>query len=135
MENITIAGRIGRDAEVRTTPQGDKVASWSVAVDYRAGSERATRWYDCSIWGKRGEALAQYLTKGSSVTVGGEFGTREHGGKTYLTVRANAVTLQGGKPEARADNHQAAGGDKYGKPGSDVDGRDGRAEFDDEIPF
>ena len=71
MQNITIAGRVGRDAELRRTQGGDAVCSFTVAVDYRNGREKATNWWRVSLWGKRGEALAPYLLKGVSVTVSG----------------------------------------------------------------
>lgn len=96
MKNVTIAGRIGRSAELRRTQGGDPVASFSVAVDDRSGKDKATVWFDCSVWGKRAESLTQYLTKGTAVAVSGELGTREHNGKTYLTVRVNDVTMLGG---------------------------------------
>lgn len=121
MKNITIAGRIGKDAVVRTTQGGDKVTSWGVAVEERSGQEKRTIWFDCSLWGKRGESLAQYLTKGASVTVSGELSTREHEGRTYLTVRVHDVTLQGGQRE---------GGQTRPEPQQNR-----REELDDEIPF
>ena len=95
MKQITIAGNVGKAADIRTTQNGDKIASFSVAVSDR---NKNTTWFDCGIWGKRGEALAQYLTKGAKVTVCGELSTREHEGKTYLSVRVDQITLQGGKP-------------------------------------
>ena len=130
MKAITIAGRLTRDAELRTTNSGDRVASFSVAVDDRSGREKATLFFDCSLWGKRGEALAPHLTKGSSVTVSGDFGTREHEGKTYLTVRVNDVTLQGGgKP--RDEHDQRPAGERRGGGGSEPAYHD----LNDDIPF
>lgn len=96
MKNITIAGGVTRDAVTRQTQGGDSVCGFSVAVDDRRGQDKTTLYFDVSIWGKRGDALAQYLTKGSRVAVSGDLGTREHDGKTYLTVRAEQVTLMGG---------------------------------------
>lgn len=95
MKQITIAGNIGKDAQVRRTQDGTAVASWPVAVEER-GAEKRTLWFDCSLWGNRGEKLAPFLTKGGKVAVSGELSTREHEGKTYLTVRADQVTLLGG---------------------------------------
>ena len=66
--------RIGRDAEIRHTAGGDAVASLSLAFTYgRKGEDgkRPTQWVDASLWGKRAEALAQYLTKGSPAMVEG----------------------------------------------------------------
>jgi single-strand DNA-binding protein len=94
MKTITLAGRLTKDAETREAGS-DKVTSFS--VDDRTGKEKSTLFFDASMWGKRGEAVQPYLTKGSSVAVSGELGTREHNGKTYLTVRVDHLTLQGGK--------------------------------------
>jgi single-strand DNA-binding protein len=127
MKNVTIAGRLTRDAENRTAGS-DNVTGFSVAVDDRQGKEKSTLFFDCNLWGKRGESLSQYLTKGSSVTVSGDLSTREHNGKTYLTVRVADVTLQGGKPE-RSD------ADFRGGSGRGVSGRDSDDAFSDPIPF
>ena len=121
MKAITIAGRLTKDADLRTTTGGDQVCGFSVAVDDRSGREKTTMFFDCSLWGKRGEALGQHLTKGTSVTVSGDLGKREHDGKTYLTVRVNDVTLQGGKPQGDA-----------GQPRTS---REPDPSFDDSIPF
>lgn len=125
MKNLTIAGNCGRDAVTRRTQGGDAVTGWTVAVEDRQGNEKRTLWFDVSLWGKRGETLAQYLTKGSKVAVSGDFGTREHEGKTYLTLRADQVTLLGGG-EKREDRQE--GGAPAGAKHSD--GLD-----DGEIPF
>jgi single-strand DNA-binding protein len=141
MKNITLAGRLTRDAESRTVGS-DKVTNFSVAVDDRAGREKTTLFFDCSLWGKRGEALSQYLTKGSSVTVTGDLGKREHDGETYLTVRVNDVTLQGGKQQPSSEDFRNADAGRTfgGGGGSDrsVPGRAGPPvsyDRDDDIPF
>lgn len=132
MKNITIAGNIGKDATVRTTQGGDKVTGWSVAIEERNGQEKRTLWFDCTLWGKRGDTLAQYLTKGTKVAVSGELSTREHEGKTYLTIRADQVTLLGGgeKREERREEPkaQSSGYGGGGRPSA-------RSDMDEEIPF
>lgn len=125
MKSITVAGGITRDAVTRRTPNGDAVTSWSVAVDDRASKEKRTLYFDCSLWGKRGESLAPYLTKGGKVAVSGELSTREHDGKTYLTVRAEQVTLLGGGQDP-ADRRDELRRDPA---------RQAPASLDDEIPF
>jgi single-strand DNA-binding protein len=113
VKNITIAGRLTRDAETREAGS-DKVTSFSVAVDDRSNKEKGTIFFDCSLWGKRGESLKQYLTKGSSVTVTGDFGKREYEGKTYFTVKVDNVTLQGGKSEGGSSGgYSAPSSDSY----------------------
>lgn len=96
MKSVTIAGNIGRNAETRNTQSGDSVTGFSVAVEERQGQDKRTIWFDVSVWGKRGSSLAQYLTKGTRVAVAGDLSTREYDGKTYLTIRADQVTLLGG---------------------------------------
>lgn len=109
MKTIVISGNIGRNAETRNTQSGDSVTGFSVAVEERQGQDKRTIWFDVSIWGKRGSSLAQYLTKGTRVAVAGDLSTREHDGKSYLTVRADQVTLLGGgeRQEQRGDEQHA----------------------------
>lgn len=122
MKTITIAGRVGKDAVTRNTQTGD-VTSWSMAVDDGYGDRKSTMWFDCSMWGKRGNTIARFLTKGTPCTVSGDLSQRTHEGKTYLTVNVNDVTLQG-KPSERSDQgHQ-----------SEVK-RMEKSVMDDEIPF
>ena len=104
MNSITIAGNLGKDAEVRHTANGDAVASFSVADSQ--GKDRPTVWWSCSLWGRRAEALAQYLLKGQQVTVAGtvserEWTDREGNKRKSMDVRVNEIALQGGKREDR----------------------------------
>ena len=131
MKSITIAGGITRDAVNRTTQDGDNVTSFSVAVSEGFGDKKRSLYFDCSMWGKRGSALSQYLTKGSRVAVSGELSTREHDGKTYLTVRASEVTLMGGG-EKREHVNMPPGYEGTAPAEADR----GRGKFEDsEIPF
>lgn len=129
MQSITVAGRVGRDAELRRTQSGDAVCSFTVAVDQRDGRDKSTNWWRCSIWGKRGESLAPYLLKGASVTVAGEFSLSDYEGKPQLNIRVNEVALQGGR------------GDGGNQQRREPDGSQGHAggfggdDLDDSIPF
>jgi len=130
MKTITIAGRLTRDAVTRDAGS-DKVTGFAVAVDDRSQKEKSTLFFDCSLWGKRGDALAQYLTKGSSVTVSGDLGTREYEGKTYLTVRVSDVTLQGGKSDGASSG---GGGGGYEQTMSNPR-KETQNLLDDDVPF
>lgn len=133
MKQIAIAGRIGKDATLRRTQSGDPVLGFSVAVDDGYGQNKRTLWFDVSLWGKRGEALEQYLTKGTAVAVSGDLSTREHDGKTYLTVRASEVTMQGGGDNKPAKQERQQGMYDRDDPRTTYGG--GSRELDDEIPF
>lgn len=95
MNIFTCIGRVGRDAVTRYTGNGKPVTGFSLAVDSGYGDNKQTTWLDCSAWGERYEKVAQYITKGAQLGVSGELGTREHEGKTYVTLRVNDVTLVG----------------------------------------
>lgn len=127
MKSITIAGGIGKDAVTRTTQQGDKVTGFSVGVSEGFGDSKRTIWFDCSMWGARGEKLAGHLTKGTRVCVSGDLSTREHDGKTYLTVRVSDVTLLGGGQDREQRREEQSHGSA--QAGGRYD------DMDSEIPF
>ena len=84
--------------------------------------------------GKRGESLQQYLTKGAQVVVSGELGTREHDGKTYLTVRVNDVSLVGGKQQQSVPAPQQVA-PRQQAPAQQRAPMEPPIDFDDDIPF
>lgn len=126
MQSIVIAGKLARDAEVRSTQQGDSVCSFTVAVDQRNGLDKTTNWWRVSVWGKRGEALAPYLLKGASVTVSGQFSLGEYDGKPQLNVHANEIALQGGRSGGTDAPSEPQRSSRNAPPADDLD---------DSIPF
>lgn len=130
MQNITIAGKLGRDAELRRTQGGDAVCGFTVAVDVRKGQAKETNWWRVSLWGKRGEALAPYLLKGASVTVCGEFSLGDYEGKPQLNIRASEIALQGGRGEQREPDGSRGAPVQTDKPATDW-----QDDLDDAIPF
>ena len=96
MISITVAGRLGKDSELRQAGSS-QVLSFSVAGDTGFGDRKQSHWFNCSLWGNQGAALQQYLLKGQQVTVIGEFSEREYDGKQYKELRVNSIELQGSK--------------------------------------
>lgn len=115
MKHISIAGNVGRDAECKSTQNGDQFATFSVAVDDGYGDNKTTMWFDVTRWGKGAEGLARTLRKGSKVCVSGELSTRVHDGKTYLQVRADRVTIM---QTPKADGQQQRGPEPVGEEDS-----------------
>ena len=73
---IIIVGNVGRDPEMRYTPAGQAVTSFSVASNRRYTASNGeqvneTIWFRVSAWGKQAEVCNQYLKKGSKVLVEG----------------------------------------------------------------
>ena len=104
----TVTGRIGKDAVTRQTQKGDSVTGFNIASDFGFGDNKSTIWVNTSLWGVRGEKLAQHLVKGSQVTVVGELSTEEYEGKTQLKLRVAEIALQGGKKDDAPTKPKAA---------------------------
>ena len=130
MNNLTIAGQLGKDAEIKYMPNGDAVASFSVADSQ--GKDKPTIWWNCSLFGKRAESLSQYLLKGSAVTVSGsvterEWTDKEGGKRKSMDVRVNDIALQGGKRDAAPQQAPQRQAQKPAASGFD--------DMDSDVPF
>ncbi len=71
---LVFVGHLGSDPEMRYTPSGKAVTTFSVATNHQYTNDKGetvkiTTWYRCSAWGKQAEAYNQYLKKGSKVLV------------------------------------------------------------------
>ena len=82
-----ITGNLTRDPELRSTPNGASVCSFSVAVnrvfrDSSGKQQEDVSFIDCSAWGKLGEMIAQYAKKGTGVLVSGRLSQRTWEDKT-----------------------------------------------------
>lgn len=108
---IALSGNLGADAELRQTPSGTAVCSFSLAVAERypkGGGEwgERTMWMDCAVIGRRAEALAPMLRKGAKVAVLGKAhaSTWESGGRTLKRweVRVDELELMGAPRGQRA---------------------------------
>ncbi len=151
---IIVVGNLGRDPELRYTPQGTAVCSFTMATNERrkgqAGEPQdVTTWFRVTVWGKQAETVSKYLTKGRRVYVEGRLHVEEwtdRDGKQRHTLEVNATDVhfidsaQGveGIPvnqTARPANTSAAragGGGSSGGGG----GRHAAPDIeDDEIPF
>lgn len=110
MLQVMIAGRAVKDGTLRFTADGTPVLGWTIATDVGYGDKKHGVFIDCSLWGKRAEALDPYIKKGGNMTVIGEGDLRkwESDGKSgsNITCKVSEVTLQGGKPEAPAQQQE-----------------------------
>lgn len=122
MQVLTLTGNVGRDPETRTTQKGDQVCSFSVASKQGFGRDAKTEWFRCSIWGKRGETVGQYLRKGMMVTVVGEFTIGDYQGKPQYEIRvADVAWPPSGERQQRTDDRSGGFG--------------GGDDLSDDVPF
>jgi single-strand DNA-binding protein len=123
---VVLIGYLGRDAELRFTPGGQPVSTFSLATtdvwnDKSGHRQERTEWHRIVLWGKAAESLQDYLTKGKLVSVAGKLQTRQwddkDGNKRSTTeIRADRVVLLGSAPRGSngsdrhvSDEHVAAG--------------------------
>lgn len=130
MNIFTCTCRLGKDPEQRFTTGGDSAVQFDAAVDSGFGDKKTTTWIRFVMWGKRGESVLPYLSKGGQVAVSGELSNRKwtdkEGQDRYsLECRVNELTLLG-KPEQKVEPSSNT------KPVSRVNHGD---DLDSDIPF
>jgi single-strand DNA-binding protein len=120
LNRVMLLGNLGADPDLRYTQGGQAVLNIRLAttesyLDKNKVRQERTDWHNVVVWGKRGEALAKFLTKGSSIFVEGGRRTSSYddkeGNKRYKTeIHANNVILAGGRGRG------GEGGEGGGRP-------------------
>ena len=110
-----ITGNLTRDPELRTTPNGASVCSFSVAVnrvfkDSNGEQKEDVSYIDCSAWGRLGEMISQYAKKGSGVLVSGRLDQRSFEGKDGIKRSRTEIVAE--------DFSFIGGGNREGNGGS-----------------
>lgn len=113
---ITVVGHLGGNAESRYTPAGKPVTNFSVAADTGYGDNKETVWVKCSLWGERGEKLAQYLQKGTLVYVEGNMSlrkwtTQDGQARTDVQCSVAEIALLGGAKQQEGSGSGSGGPD------------------------
>jgi single-strand DNA-binding protein len=152
-QQITLVGNVGRDPELRYTPQGTAVCDVNVAVNrsYKGADgqrNEETTWFRVTCWNQLAETVANYVKKGKQILVVGEVSARAYTAKdgtnaVSLEVRANTVRFLGtrgdgdGGGSGRSDYDDEdfsppnrGGGNRGGNRGGGAP-----AESSDDIPF
>ncbi len=98
MNKIIVIGNLGRDPEMRYTPKGQGVTSFSIASSRKyttsAGEQREeTEWFNCSAFGRLAETCNQYLTKGKQVYVEGRLSSRTYQTQSGETRHSNDINV------------------------------------------
>jgi len=96
-QRLQVVGNLGKDPELRYTPQGQSVCSFPVAVnrkwsDSSGNSHEETLWVRVSVWGPQSEACANYLKKGHPVFAEGRLSVDKGTGGPRLYARADGTT-------------------------------------------
>jgi single-strand DNA-binding protein len=99
LNKIIVIGNLGRDPEMRYTPTGQALTSFSVASNrtYKTASgeqREETEWFNCQAFGKLGETCNQYLTKGQQVYVEGRLTSRTYQTRDGQTRHSDDITVR-----------------------------------------
>jgi single-strand DNA-binding protein len=132
MQKIVFTGRLVRDVDLKTTPNGVQVASFTVAVDRKQKSkdgEKATDFYNCVVWRQLADVCHKYLSKGKKCYIEGELQPRMYQSKSgetklSLDVQVSEIEFLSPKSEERSDADE-----------SGIDARGFENVSSDSIPF
>jgi single-strand DNA-binding protein len=132
-----LIGNLGRDPEIRYTPSGQAVASFTLATsekwrDKEGQMQERTDWHNIVCWGRQAELANQYLKKGRPVYIEGRIQNRSYddkeGNKKYISeVVAQRLQFLGGRP----DDAGSAGGSHQETPEMPPE----TVNEDDDLPF
>jgi single-strand DNA-binding protein len=123
LNKVMLLGNLGADPELKMTQGGQSVLKLRLAttetyLDKNQTRQEKTEWHSVTLWGKRGEALAKFLTKGERIFVEGSLRTssyEKNGEKRYSTeINATNIILAGrGKGAGAGDDMGGGGGGGY----------------------
>lgn len=146
---IIIVGNLGRDPELRYTPQGAAVCSFSMATnekrrDKGGDMQDVTTWFKITLWHKQAETASKYLTKGSPVYIEGRLRVEEYtdrDGKNRQSLEVNGTDMQFISAGTAGGRNNEYGGDS--SPDNDFESRNSSSAnemnqsvpTDDDIPF
>ena len=136
MNRITIIGRLTREPELRTTPNGISVANFSVAVNRRFDREKAD-FFNVITWRGLADNCARYLEKGQQVAVEGELQIRSYEAKdgaarTVVEIQADNVEFLA---KAGQSGGKAASSDPTEEGGALAPEMKGVLVDEDDLPF
>ena len=116
VNKVILLGRLGQDPELKYTPSGSAVCTFSLATsefwqDKQGQKQEKTEWHRIVVWGKSAEHCGKYLSKGRQAYLEGRLETREwedkQGNKRYTTeITATTVQFIGGQESGGQGNSQ-----------------------------
>ena len=139
-QQITIVGYLGNEPDMRFTPNGQAVTSFSLASSRKYTSNSGqkvdeTTWFRVSVWGAQAESCNQYLHKGSPVLVVGRLRPDPQTGNPRIFTRQDGSTGASFEVNAQSVRFLPSGGKAAGSYEDDFGDEMGGTEGDDVIPF
>lgn len=132
-QKLIIIGNLGRDPEMRFTPEGTPVTSLNVATSRKYKDTDETTWFRVNVWGKQAENCNQYLRKGSKVLVEGRLIPDGQYGGPRVYQRNDGTWAGSFEIYAEKVIFMSPRSGGFGGSGADADSIDD--SMDDDIPF
>ena len=134
LNKVILAGRLTSDPELKTTPSGLSVTSFTVAVDRRFGKEKQTDFISCVAWRQTAEFVTKYFVKGSAICIVGSIQTRKFTDKNgnnriAVEVLADEATFVESKKNT-ADGAEMPEAEHYTQPEAYTEADDSDLPFD-----
>lgn len=107
LNNLSIAGRLTKDVELKKTKSGVAVCRFSIANDRTSGENKTTDFFEVTAWRKTAEFITNYFRKGDLIIITGRIETYEYtdnDGVTRKTVQINAQSAEFGGAKPKTDN-------------------------------
>lgn len=93
MNNYSTIGRLTRDPETKFTPAGKGITSFAIAMDVGFGDKKKTIFWECKIWGERGETFTKYVLKGHQIGIEARIDQEEWNDKATGEQRKKLVLV------------------------------------------
>lgn len=140
---VFLIGRLGQDPEMRYTPSGTAVTSFTLATnrkfkDKDGNLQEETTWHDIVCWGKNAEFVAEYVHKGRLVFIEGELRREtwdDRNGQKRVSVKINAKNVQPLEWGDKGSNPSSGGGGGSRKPAPQEPPPSDFGETEDDVPF
>jgi len=144
MNIVVLMGRLTRDPELKSTPSGSYLCSFTLASNrtiYQKDGENKDEvgFYNCIAWGKLAEVISKYTTKGQQVLINGslrfsKWDNAEGKTQSKVEIYVEKFNFTGKKPEGNHSDDNSPGG--FGTPSSEAEAGHSFSEpFNDDIPF
>lgn len=138
-QKVIIVGNLGRDPEMRYTPSGQAVTSFSVATNRQYTNNngekvKETTWFRISVWGRMAEVCSQYLRKGSKVLIEGRLNADPATGGPRTWTGNDGVVRASYEITAQTVKFLSSRNDPL-DGGADDDGAGFPLPPDDDVPF
>lgn len=143
VNKVILVGRLTRDPETRTTPNGQTVATIGLATSHRwsdksGQKQEKTEFHTIILWGRTAEVAAQYLTKGQEAYFEGRLQTRSYTGKDGVERRVTEIVAEnmqlGSRPMGQGSGSSRSDSAQASQPANQGQSRSTPVSADDDIP-